>query len=413
MNIQEDITRLQEEMEKELLEDILPYWNRYSVDYKHGGFVGQVTSDNKKVDKAEKGGILNARILWTFSSCYNRYGTWEMKSMAQRAYKYLMTNFWDNEYGGIYWMLKADGSPADTRKHIYAQAFAIYALCEYANTTGEDRALETAHTLFRQIENVSADNEYGGYYEAFSREWEKLEDVRLSEKDINEPKSMNTHLHLLEAYTNLYRHYQSKEIRQRLESLLDVFLDHIIRPDGQSLYTFLDMDWTPKSKEISYGHDIETSWLLTEAVDELPGYKRKEKVEEASLSLATAVLNNGTDEDGALVNEAGPDGWDDLDKDYWPQAEAIVGFFNVYQKTGKLEFKDAAIKTWGFVKDHLIDKEGGEWWDKVDRTGKPYRIEKIHAWKGPYHHSRACLEITERTKELADKSVEKEATTNN
>ena len=409
----EELTALQEEMEKELLEDILPYWNKYSVDYKHGGFVGKVTSDNKKVDKAEKGGILNARILWTFSSCYARYRTWEMKSMAQRAYTYLMSNFWDNEYGGIYWMLSADGSPADTRKHIYAQAFAIYALCEYASATGEDRALETAHSLFRQIEKVSADKIYGGYYEAFSRQWEPLEDVRLSEKDINEPKSMNTHLHLLEAYTNLYRHYQSKEIRQRLEHLLDVFLDHIIRPDGRSLYTFLGMDWTPRSNEISFGHDIETSWLLAEAVEALPEYTRKEAVDKASYDLASSVMKNGVDADGGLVNEAGPDGWHDLDKDYWPQAEAIVGFFNVYQKTNESMFIDAALKTWDFIKEHVIDKQGGDWWDKVDRSGKPYSIEKIHAWKGPYHHTRACLEITGRVKELTGKNVEKEAPTDN
>lgn len=409
MSIQEAITTLRNEMEQELKEDILPYWTQHSLDYGKGGFFGKITTDNKPVKDAWKGGILNARILWTFSTCYNRYGTWDLKNMAQRSYSYLMNYFWDKEYGGIYWMLDADGKPVETRKHIYAQAFAIYALCEYAHATGEDQALEEAHQIYRQIEEVSADSENGGYYEAFSREWEPLDDVRLSEKDINEPKSMNTHLHLLEAYTNLYRHFQSREIRERLEALLDVFLEHIIRPDGTSLYTFLDMDWTPKSSEISYGHDIETSWLLVEAAQELPDYQKKVQVEKAAINLVDAVLSNGVDEDGGLVNEAGADGRHDTDKDYWPQAEAVVGFINAYEITGKTRYVDAAVSTWQFIKNNVIDSRKGEWWDKVDRAGSPYPIDKVHAWKGPYHHSRACLEIMRRVDQsMVGESLEKD-----
>ncbi|SMO34223.1 AGE family epimerase/isomerase [Gracilimonas mengyeensis] len=397
ITVEQAIANLQEELKAELLSDIVPYWLNNTVDHKNGGFIGRITYDNEPVFDAGKGAILTARVLWTFSSIYRRIQKEEYRTMADHAYKYLTSKLWDEEYGGVYWMVTANGEPKDTRKHVYVQAFAIYALSEYYLAFHKEEALEQAKELYHLIEDKCTDSENGGYYESYTYAWQLMDDVRLSDKDINEPKSMNTHLHVLEAYTNLYRCWPDELVAERLSQLIDIFAGHIVNPERSSMHTFLGEDWEPRSDEISFGHDIEASWLLIEAAEVLGNYPRREEVKSISLSLAKAVMKDGLDQNGGLLNEADSSGITDDNKDWWPQAEAIVGFYNAWQLTGDPEFLAASCSVWDFIQKYVLDKKYGEWHEKVTRMGVPHKLDKVRSWKCPYHNSRAVLEILARS----------------
>jgi len=297
-------------------------------------------------------------------------------------------------------MVDAMGNPAETKKQIYAQAFCIYALSEYYRITGDQDALEWAKQIFRLIEEKSYDPAFPGYFEAFDRAWILLEDVRLSEKDENERKTMNTHLHLLEAYTDLSRIWKSKDLKHQLERLVEIFLDRIIDPETGHFHLFFDDRWNIRSKAFSYGHDVEGSWLLFEAGEILGCRGLSEKIEKSSLRLAEVTLKEGVDADGGLMSKG--DGYRVIDKDkhWWSQAEAMVGFLNAYQITEDKKFYEASYRCWDFVKTYMVDKEKGEWFFKTDKNGRPYYSEenKVGPWKGPYHNTRACLEIRRRLK---------------
>ena len=381
----------------ELVEHILPYWAARTVDREHGGFVGRIDGHDRLVPGAPKGAVLNARILWTFAAAARALGADRWRAEADRAYAYLRAHVRDAEHGGVFWTVTAEGRPLDTKKQVYAQAFAIYALAEYARLGGPAEALAWAQDLYRRLEAHAVDPEHGGYYEAFARDWGPAADVRLSEKDDDAPKSMNTHLHVLEAYTTLYRVWPDAELAGRLRALLGLFLDRVIDPAAGHLTCFFEADWARASGLVSYGHDIEASWLLDEAAAVLGDGALAATVREASLRLARRTLAEGLDADGALFNEREAGGHLDTDKHWWPQAEAVVGFLNAYAHTGEGAFAEAALRAWAFIEAHLVDRAGGEWFFRVSRDGVPYREEdKVGLWKCPYHNARACLEIIER-----------------
>ncbi|RNC84588.1 MAG: N-acyl-D-glucosamine 2-epimerase [Balneola sp.] len=401
MNGELILTKLQKELELEFKQNLLPFWTEFAIDDKNGGFIGRVTSENVKVYDADKGGILNARILWALSAAYKQYPSKKLSNVALRAYEYFNTYFMDEKYGGFFWMIDSKGEVVDPKKHIYTQAFGIYGLVEYYSAFNNHEALKLAYNIYSLIEKHSVDSTYGGYFEAYSREWELNEDVRLSEKDENEPKSMNTHLHILEAYTNLYRYAPSEKLKDKLASLIHYFCDYIINPERTSLINFFGLDWSPRSKQISYGHDIESSWLLVEAAEVIGDEHLIDVTRQYAVSIANAVIGNGIDSDGALINEANPKGYTDTDKDWWPQAEAIVGFLNAYEISGDIKFLEAAGNSWMFIKQHLIDRKYGEWFEKTSREGTPYsQLDKVRAWKGPYHNMRTIFEVNRRVKAL-------------
>jgi mannobiose 2-epimerase len=396
------LATLRDEMRRELTDHLLPFWYEHAIDEERGGFIGQMTTDNRVVPDAKKGAVLNARILWTFAAVYRQLGSTPARAFAERARHYLNEHFWDGEYGGIYWMLEADGTPAETRKQIYAQAFALYAFAEDYRATGHEPSRERAIALFRLIEEKSFDVEHSGYREAFRQDWGPLDDVRLSEKDLNARKSMNTHLHVLEAYTTLYQVWPDDTLRSQLERLLADFLEHVMTPEGH-LRLFFDEDWTALSRQISYGHDIEASWLLQEAAKALGNGSLQQAASRTAVSLARTTLREGQDADGGILFEGGPEGVWDGDKHYWPQAEAVVGFLNAYQETGERPFLKGAQDVWVFVQEYLVDRTGGEWYLRVRRDGTPVRdADKIGPWKGPYHHVRACLEVMARVGALTE-----------
>ena len=394
------LKKLSAQVEQELIEDLVPYWAKFTIDNINGGFVGRVNCNNKKVYEAEKGGILNARLLWAFSATYKKFDIPALKEAAHRSFKYFVQYFIDKEYGGFFWILDAKGNVVDDRKQIYAQAFGIYGLVEYYSVFKDREALRLAYNLFHLIEKHARDHENGGYFEAYNRCWELNGDVRLSEKDENEPKSMNTHLHILEAYTNLYRYAPNKELGSRLEELILIFCNHIIAKDEKSLVNFMGLDWVPKSDTISYGHDIEASWLLTEAAEVLGCKTIFSRVKHSAILLARSVLENGVDSDGGLLNEENFIEIIDSDKDWWPQAEAMVGFLNAYEISGDDRFITAAWNSWEFIKGFILDKDQGEWFEKVNREGIPYSLDKVRSWKGPYHNMRAILEVLVRIERI-------------
>ncbi|MEO6527654.1 MAG: AGE family epimerase/isomerase [Gemmatimonadaceae bacterium] len=394
---EEPLQELRGEMHDELTHRILPFWMNAAADRRHGGVVGLITEDGKHVVDAPKGCILHARALWTFSATYRALSDETYRVAADRSAVHFAAHFIDPAFGGVFWMVDALGRPLDERKHVYAQAFAIYALSEHFAATGDERSLDAARAIFELVEAHAHDAALGGYEEAFSREWTLLDDVRLSAVDANERKSMNTHLHLLEAYATLYAAWPDARLRARLESLLELFLDRIIAPAGDHVVAFFTADWQPRSTTVSFGHDIETGWLLVEGARALKDVALIERAQHAAADLASAVLRDGVDPvHGGLFYERVDDRLD-TDKEWWPQAEAIVGFLSAYQDSGRSELLDAAFGTWRFIKAHLVDRRNGEWLRRVSRSGEESRGgEKVGPWKCPYHNARACLEVISR-----------------
>lgn len=394
------LKHLKDEMTVEL-KNILDYWSDRTVDHENGGFYGRINGKDELIPTHNKGSILNARILWAFSSAYRVLGNKEYLELAHRAKNYIIEHFWDRNLAGVFWMLDYNGNPVDKKKQIYAQAFAIYALTEYYKVTEDSEALDYAIWLFDLIEQYSYDKDKPGYFEAYSDDWILLEDLRLSEKDANEKKTMNTHLHILEAYTNLFRVWKDERLQHQLTNLIEIFIERIINHQTNSFDLFFDENWNPKSKETSFGHDIEGSWLLYEATEVLGNKELLKKVQDITIKMAAQVANNGIDADGAVLNEGQYGKIIDYDKHWWPQAEGIVGFINAWQLTNDPRHLTHAFNIWNFTKDKIIDNENGEWYFRVNRSGIPYTEEdKVGPWKCPYHNGRACLEIIERYNNL-------------
>ena len=388
-------------IDADLKQNILPFWMQHAVDRERGVVLGSVTNELVLDPSAVRGALLSARVLWTYAAAYRLYRDNAYLEMARLAYDDLIKNFWDREFGGFFWSIDADGTPVQDRKQIYGQAFAIYALTEYHRATGLKEPLDQAKVLFQLIEKCGRDPQAGGYFEAFSREWKYIEDMRLSVVDLNEPKSQNTHLHVMEAYTNLMRVWPDAAVRQSQSELLDVMLNRILCEKTGHLNLFFAQDWTPKSDAISYGHDIEASWLLMEAAGVLGDQALIARLTPLALKIADVTLAEGVDADGALYNEGGPKGLTNTNKEWWPQAEAVVGFINAHQMSGDDRYLKAAFHCWDFIENRLIDRKHGEWFRGVTREGAvlPEHL-KVGFWKCPYHNGRAGFEASLRLRSL-------------
>ena len=388
---------LASQVKKELTENILPYWMNKMCS-PDGGLYGQIDGNEVLRPEAPVGNIMTARVLWTFASAYRIFGNQEYLDMALRAKKLLLEKFVDPEFGGTYWSINADGTPLDTKKQIYAIAFSIYGLSELNRATGDAEALEYAIKLFHSIEDHSFDTEKDGYFEAFTRTWEKIEDMRLSDKDANESKTMNTHLHILEAYACLYRVWKDELLQKRLRGLIEVFEQKITDGNGH-LKLFFNDDWHCGYDIFSYGHDIEASWLIHEAALVLGDEEVLKRMDTLVPHIAKAALE-GFNEDGSLIYEKSGDHIDG-DLHWWVQAENIVGCFNLWEHFGSAEGLESALKCWDYIKANLIDNECGEWYWSIKADGSINREEdKAGFWKCPYHNGRMCMEIVERATQL-------------
>ena len=422
-----DIKMLKQEMQDVLESNILRFWLDKMQDHENGGFYGRIDGQGVLHPEAEKGAILNARILWSFSAAYRVLGNPEYLEAATRAKDYLIDHFIDKEYGGVYWSVDYQGHPLDTKKQFYAIGFAIYGLSEYARATGDREALDYAIELYECVEEHSFDSQYNGYIEACTREWGEITDMRLSDFDANFPKSQNTHLHIIEPYTNLYRclrEMQAAEscnyvpvlgsvlpigvtvpletlarVEGSLRNLIDIFTDKILNPETHHLDLFFEMDWTRGAGHLeSYGHDIECSWLMHEAALVLGDQKVLKKVEKIVREVAKAS-EKGLRPDGSMIHEANLDtGHADNDLHWWVQAENVVGWYNIYQYFGDEDALEKVFRCWEYIKTQLIDWENGEWyWSRHPDGSLNTTDDKAGFWKCPYHNSRMCLEIIERT----------------
>ena len=388
---------LREEVKDELVNDILPFWMNRMTDREQGGFYGRIDGNNCLHPDAPKGAILNARILWTFSAAFRLLKKPEYLETATRAKRYLLDFFYDKQYGGIFWELNADGTPSDAKKQIYALGFAIYGLSEYARATGDREALEYAVRLFEVIEKYSFDPVQNGYVEALTREWQPIQDMRLSDKDENEKKTMNTHLHILEPYANLYRVWKDERLEKQLRNLIKVFVTRILDAESAHLNLFFEEDWSHKYPIISYVHDIEASWLINEAALGLGDQGLLAEIEPVIVKIAQAA-DEGLNRDGSMIYENFVDKQKvDRELHWWVQAENVVGHINLYQYFHDEDALRKALKCWQFIKENLIDGEGGEWyWSRYADGTVNRKDDKAGFWKCPYHNGRMCMEIIER-----------------
>ena len=372
---------------------IANWWIANTPDYDKGGFIGEITVENEPRPLANKGIILNSRILWFFSEAANFLDDSNCREAATRAWQYIQKNFVDEEYGGVFWELSADGSVVNTRKQIYAQAFAIYGLSRYYGLTQDIEALELAVSLFELIEAKAHDGVNKGYIEAFAGDWGPLDDFRLSEKDLNSPKSMNTHLHILEAYTALYDVTKNIEVEAAIKRCIDYFDTFIINKDSYHLRMFQSMEWEDLSTSISYGHDIECSWLLWEALEVIGDKNLLQSHRETVVRLAETCLQEAVGPHHEVL-----DAYNFKtatlceERVWWVQAEALVGFLNAWHMTSEQKYFNAAKKVWEFIQQYQIDSENGEWhWLSV--LDKPHVGDcKVGFWKAPYHNGRAMME---------------------
>ena len=385
-----------QEVTRELKENILPFW-RNMADEEGGGFYGEADFYGNINKTAGKGCILNSRILWTFSAAYRVFGDDAYKACAQRARDYLSSAFLDTAHGGLYWLVDHTGKTLDTRKQFYNIAFGIYALSEHYRATGDRSSLELAMALFDVTEQYGFDPSAGGYIEACDREWRSIDDSRLSRKDLNCPKSMNTNLHVLEAYTNLSRAGGDGRTRKALEALLRITLDKIVNRDWH-FELFFDMNWNSLAKDISYGHDVEGSWLLYEAALAVGDKNLISKVKQTALAIAEVIYTAAIDhKNGGLISGCDEHGHNHAKKEWWPQAEAVVGFYNAYELSGDQKYFDAADSIWVYIQKHFVDHAHGEWHNELNLDNTPdASMPKAGFWKCPYHNARACLEVVGR-----------------
>lgn len=388
---------LKKEMKQCLEDNILRYWIDKVTDNEHGGYYGRVDGHDQVHPEAEKGAILNGRILWAFSAAYRVLKKQEYLDAATRAKDYILDHFVDKEYGGVYWSLDCEGKPLDTKKQTYAIGFVIYGLSEYARATGDKPSLDTAIKLYHDIEAHAYDAINGGYVEALTRKWNPIADMRLSDKDENGAKTMNTHLHVIEPYTNLYRVWPSKELRESIHRLLDVFTDKLYNKETHHLDLFFDNEWHGRRNIESYGHDIEATWLLWETALVLGEDDVKTKLKPIVVDLAKAA-DEGLQPDGSMIYEHWKDtGKTDRQRQWWVLCENVIGHANLYQYFHDTSALKVAKDCWTFIDKHLVDHVNGEWHWAIDDNGKINLVDdKAGFWKCPYHNSRMCLEIIER-----------------
>lgn len=385
------LAHLGDQVEKEMLEHILPYWLNRSQDNVNGGFVGRIDNEGVPDTMAHKGVILNSRILWTFSAAWRTWQHADMLLMADRAFHELLRHFKDPANGGYYWMVTSTGAPADNTKYLYAQAFVLYALSEYARIRPESKALLMAQKLFETIEKYGYSTKNNGYHEVFHADWNPVNGVPLGTDPLASKHSLNTHLHLMEAYTNLYRIWPDARLRTQLENLVRLHVDTMYCSKTGHFLSYFDHNWQPTSQVYSYGHDIETAWLLTDTAEVLEHGPLLDRTTHLACKIADITIEEGLDKTiGGLYNSGEEGRPVDRNKQWWSQAEAIAGFARLARHDDR--YLLAAEKTWHFVQRFVVDRIHGEWYFLVNAAGHPFKeYDKIGPWKCPYHTVRSAI----------------------
>ena len=390
----EKAKRLKAEAQRELEEHIIPFWLGL-MDKENGGFYGEMSYSLEIDKKADKGGILHSRILWFLSNAYRLLRKEELKAAADHAFSFIQGAFFDKTHGGVFWSVDFRGTPADTTKHTYCQAFALYALSAYFGATGNVEAKELAESLFELIEERSRDEI--SYKEAFKCDFSPAENDKLSENGVNATYTMNTLLHIFEAYTEYFAQTRDIRAQNAMKSILNIFVSRIWNAEKGRQEVFFDENMRSLIDLYSYGHDIESSWLIDKGLFAINDGDLKEKAAKITLEMAENVRKYAISPLGAVYMEA-ENGVQNTSCVWWEQAEGVLGFFNAWQKTKEEKFLDSALNAWEFIKKYIIDeRKGGEWHWQTDKNGAP-DAEKtaVSAWKCPYHNGRMCFELMER-----------------
>ncbi|MDF2943037.1 MAG: N-acyl-D-glucosamine 2-epimerase [Herbinix sp.] len=383
-----------EEIKQHLINDIIPFWKNLKDD-SYGGYYGEMDYDLKLYQQADKGCILNSRILWFFSNAFVTLQDEDCLAHAKHSYEFLKNAFSDKENGGVYWSVTFDGKPKDDTKHTYNQAFAIYALASYYGASQDKEALKLAYDLVEKVETCNKDA--GGYLEAFDRYFKPSSNEKLSENGVMASRTMNTLLHVFEAYTELYRVDKNSKIAESMAWMLDTFAEKVYNPKERRLEVFFDEDMNSLINLNSFGHDIEASWLVDRGVEILGDQKYIGKIAPITKALVDHIHSVAMDET-SLYNEC-EDGNVDTKKVWWVQAEAILGFLNGYQKDeSRTDYLTSAGKIWDFTKTYMIDhRKGSEWFNELYKDGTPIKTKEIVGpWKCPYHNGRMCFEVINR-----------------
>ncbi|MCR5213345.1 MAG: AGE family epimerase/isomerase [Eubacterium sp.] len=427
---------MKKDMINEFENHMIPFW-KHMIDREYGGYYGLLDYSLKLDKNADKGCILNSRILWFFSNAAVRLNDSDYMTFADEAYDFLQKHFIDKEYGGVYWSVSYDGLPSDETKHTYNQSFAIYALSSYYEASKIKASLETAYELFDIVESKCRDKD--GYLEAFNRFFEKASNEKLSENGVEAGRTMNTLLHLMEAYTELYRVDtedilgKRQEVKDRIVEMLNIFRNKVFNPKKERLEVFFDLDYNTLIDLHSYGHDIESAWLIDRTVDVLNEFsdgRSKYDMSDITKVLTKKIYEVAFRENGMPAEcEKG----NVLEtRVWWVQCEAIIGFLNgiaysdekgmlvditeildselvpdfsseidakASEKTDNtLDYLRAAISIWKYTKEYMIDsRSGSEWFAEVGLDGKPFTHKAIlDPWKCPYHNGRMYMEILER-----------------
>lgn len=378
---------MRKEIEHELLNGIYPFWHAMLGD--DGNFPGRVAIDGTADYDAPKSAVMVMRMLWSFSAIALRYPECGAGRDADLMFEYVKKHFIDREFGGVWWSVDAEGNPLETKKQSYAIGFAIYAMAQYSLLRPESDASFIAMELFNTLESHAYDSAHGGYVEALQRGWSPIEDMRLSEKDKNCVFTMNTHLHILEPYTLLYISTRDNAVKAAVARLLDIFRNRIYRPESGHLGLFFDESWRLSDDEMSYGHDIEASWLICEAVDAIgASHDYVQMADELVRGCEESYLP-----DGSMVYKKDVDGVD-AERHWWVQAEAVVGLTRMSERTGDKHWLERAQRVWDYISDEIIDHERGEWyWSRMADGSVNRKDDKAGFWKCPYHNSRMCLEV--------------------
>jgi len=381
------VMQLKQEIVQDLRGNILPFWAGRSPDL-FDGFYGTVNFDATPDMDAPKGGILNARLIWTFSTAYRLLKDTRYLTLANRAQKYFLNHFIDTQQGGSFYTVNADGTPLDTKKDTYQNAFAIYGFSEHYRATGNWESLVAAISIYQKMIEHAYDSINGGFLESFSRDWQMI--------DTKSPKTMNTNLHVLEAFTNLYRVWKDEDVEKHLREQIDVMTHKVLNQTTWHEQLFFTKDWQNQQNIVSYGHDIELSWLLVEAAEVLGNEDILKDAKRIAVNLATVQLEQGIDSTGAMMYEKDGDRLN-ANREWWPQAETVTGFLNAWQISGDKKFLNAAVREWEWIKTNMIDREYGEWYSNIYPNGKPQKDRvKADQWRCPYHNSRMGFEMIKR-----------------
>lgn len=385
---------LKKEIREHLQQSIIPFWKSLRDDT-YGGYYGYVGYDLTVDERAVKGCILNSRITWFFANAYLTLGDESLISEARHGFEFMKEFCLDKENGGVFWSVTYDGKPEDTTKHTYNQAFSIYALSAYYDATKDEESIRIAEELYELIEEKCRNK--GGYLEAFDRQFYPMENDKLSENGVIADRTMNTLLHVFESYTEFYRVTKKKEVKERLEWMMDIIAEKIYNPKLHRQEVFFDLDYHTLIDLHSYGHDIETAWLVDRGVEIVGNPEYEAKMTPITKDLTRQIYETAY-KSHSLSNEC-EKGIVDTDRVWWVQAEAVVGFLNGYQKDkDRSEYLKVAEDIWQYIKTYLIDtREGSEWYWLLDREGRPYEDKPIvEPWKCPYHNGRMCIEVIRR-----------------